>query len=106
MGGGFTVAMGMSKAFDITFTDQNNQRVHPHQTSWGVSTRLIGGIIMTHGDNNGLVLPPKIAPVQIVVVPGTSFGCKEYFRICYCVSNDMIRRSLPAFQAMWDETHI
>ena len=60
---------GFAKAFDITFTDQNNQRVHPHQTSWGVSTRLIGGIIMTHGDNNGLVLPPKIAPVQIVVVP-------------------------------------
>lgn len=43
---------------------------------------------------------------NLLVVPGTSFGCKEYFRICYCVSNDMIRRSLPAFQAMWDETHI
>lgn len=60
---------GFAKAFDITFTDKNNQRVHPHQTSWGVSTRLIGGIIMTHGDNSGLVLPPKIAPIQIVVVP-------------------------------------
>ena len=60
---------GFAKAFDITFTNQDNQRVHPHQTSWGVSTRLIGGIIMTHGDNSGLVLPPKIAPVQIIVVP-------------------------------------
>ena len=60
---------GFAKAFDITFTDQNNQRVNPHQTSWGVSTRLIGGIIMTHGDNNGLVLPPKIAPIQVIVVP-------------------------------------
>lgn len=60
---------GFAKAFDITFTDQNNQRVNPHQTSWGVSTRLIGGIIMTHGDNNGLVLPPKIAPVQVVILP-------------------------------------
>ena len=60
---------GFAKAFDITFTDQNNQRVNPFQTSWGVSTRLIGGIIMTHGDNNGLVLPPKIAPVQAVIVP-------------------------------------
>ena len=60
---------GFAKAFDIQFTDQNNQRVYPHQTSWGVSTRLIGGIIMTHGDNNGLVLPPKIAPIQIIVVP-------------------------------------
>ena len=60
---------GFANAFDITFTDKNNQKVHPHQTSWGVSTRLIGGIIMTHGDNNGLVLPPKIAPVQVVVLP-------------------------------------
>ena len=60
---------GFAKAFDITFTDSSNQRVYPHQTSWGVSTRLIGGIIMTHGDNNGLVLPPKIAPIQIIVVP-------------------------------------
>ena len=60
---------GFAKAFDITFTDQNNQRVNPHQTSWGASTRLIGGIIMTHGDNNGLVLPPKIAPIQVIVVP-------------------------------------
>ena len=60
---------GFAKAFDITFTDQNNQRVNPFQTSWGVSTRLIGGIIMTHGDNNGLVLPPKVAPVQIVILP-------------------------------------
>lgn len=60
---------GFAKAFDITFTDKNNQRVNPHQTSWGVSTRLIGGIIMTHGDNNGLVLPPKVAPVQVVILP-------------------------------------
>ena len=60
---------GFAKAFDITFTDQNNQRVNPFQTSWGVSTRLIGGIIMTHGDNNGLVLPPKIAPIQVVILP-------------------------------------
>ncbi len=60
---------GFAEAFDITYTDKNNQKVHPHQTSWGVSTRLIGGIIMTHGDNNGLVLPPKVAPIQVVVLP-------------------------------------
>ena len=60
---------GFARAFDITFTDKNNQRVNPFQTSWGVSTRLIGGIIMTHGDNNGLVLPPKVAPTQLIVVP-------------------------------------
>ena len=60
---------GFAKAFDITFTDKNNTLAYPHQTSWGVSTRLIGGIIMTHGDDNGLVLPPRIAPVQVIVIP-------------------------------------
>ncbi len=60
---------GFARAFDIHFTDQSNQQAFPFQTSWGLSTRLIGGIIMTHGDNNGLVLPPKIAPIQIVIVP-------------------------------------
>ena len=60
---------GFAKAFDITFTGADNQLHHPHQTSWGVSTRLIGGIIMTHGDDNGLVLPPHVAPIQVVVLP-------------------------------------
>ena len=60
---------GFARAFDITFTGKDNQLHYPHQTSWGVSTRMIGGIIMTHGDNNGLVLPPRIAPIQAVVIP-------------------------------------
>ena len=60
---------GFAKAFDITFTGRDNQPHYPHQTSWGVSTRMIGGIIMTHGDDNGLVLPPRIAPTQAVVIP-------------------------------------
>lgn len=60
---------GFATAFDITFTDKNNQQSHPYETSWGLSTRIIGGIIMTHGDDNGLVLPPRIAPVQVVVIP-------------------------------------
>ena len=60
---------GFAKAFGIEFTDKNNQKTNPFETSWGVSTRLIGGIIMTHGDNNGLVLPPKVAPIQVVVLP-------------------------------------
>ena len=60
---------GFAKAFGIEFTDKNNKKTNPHETSWGVSTRLIGGIIMTHGDNNGLVLPPKVAPIQAVVLP-------------------------------------
>ncbi len=60
---------GFAKQFDITFTDKDNKQKYPMQTSWGMSTRIIGGIIMTHGDNNGLVLPPRIAPIQVVVVP-------------------------------------
>jgi len=60
---------GFARAFDITFTDKDNQLKYPFQTSWGVSTRMIGAIIMTHGDDNGLVLPPKIAPIQVVIVP-------------------------------------
>ncbi len=60
---------GFAKAFDIQYTDKENRQVHPFQTSWGCTTRLIGAIIMTHGDNNGLVLPPAVAPIQAVVVP-------------------------------------
>ena len=60
---------GFAKAFDITYADKENKRVNPHQTSWGVTTRLIGAIIMTHGDNNGLVLPPDVAPIQVAIIP-------------------------------------
>ncbi|MCL2747863.1 MAG: proline--tRNA ligase [Oscillospiraceae bacterium] len=60
---------GFARAFDIQFTDRDNKLCYPFQTSWGLSTRIIGGIIMTHGDDNGLVMPPRIAPTQVVVVP-------------------------------------
>ncbi len=60
---------GFARAFDIQFADRSNQLRYPFQTSWGVSTRMIGGIIMAHGDDNGLVLPPAVAPIQIVVIP-------------------------------------
>lgn len=60
---------GFAQAFGIQYTDKNNQLQYVHQTSWGVTTRLIGAIIMVHGDDNGLVLPPKIAPVQLVILP-------------------------------------
>ena len=60
---------GFAEAFDITFTGRDNVQKHPHQTSWGVSTRMIGAIIMTHGDDNGLILPPRIAPTQLVIIP-------------------------------------
>jgi prolyl-tRNA synthetase len=60
---------GFAKAFDIQFTDKDNKLKYPFQTSWGSTTRLIGAIIMVHGDDNGLVLPPRVAPVQVVIVP-------------------------------------
>ena len=60
---------GFAKAFDIQYTDSNNKLQYAHQTSWGITTRLIGAIIMVHGDNSGLVLPPRIAPTQVMIVP-------------------------------------
>ncbi len=58
-----------TKAFDITYLDREGEQQNPYHTSWGVSTRLIGGLIMVHGDNRGLVLPPRVAPTQVVIIP-------------------------------------
>lgn len=60
---------GFAHAFGIQYTDKNNKLQYVHQTSWGMTTRLIGAIIMVHGDNSGLVLPPAIAPIQLIIVP-------------------------------------
>ena len=60
---------GFAHAFDIQYTDKENKLQYVHQTSWGMTTRLIGAIIMVHGDNSGLVLPPAVAPIQVVIVP-------------------------------------
>lgn len=63
------LAQHFTKAFDITFLGRNGELEFPHHTSWGVSTRLIGGLIMVHGDNRGLVMPPRVAPTQVVIIP-------------------------------------
>ena len=63
------LGQNFAKAFDITFLDENQDRVHPFQTSWGFSTRVIGGLILVHGDDRGLKIPPKLAPVEAVIVP-------------------------------------
>ncbi len=60
---------GFAKAFDIQYTDKTGKLAYVHQTSWGMSTRLIGALIMVHGDDNGLVLPPAIAPIQLMIIP-------------------------------------
>ncbi|WP_317854118.1 proline--tRNA ligase [Chakrabartyella piscis] len=60
---------GFAEAFGIQYTDKENKLQHVHQTSWGVTTRMIGALIMVHGDNSGLVLPPNVAPTQVVIIP-------------------------------------
>ncbi|MDD4280564.1 MAG: proline--tRNA ligase [Candidatus Sumerlaeales bacterium] len=66
-----------SKMFNILFEDQDNERKYVWQTSWGTSMRMLGGVIMTHGDENGLILPPKIAPYQVVIIPIFKAANKE-----------------------------
>ncbi len=63
------LGQNFAKAFDVLFLNKENQQEHVWATSWGVSTRLVGGLIMTHSDDDGLVLPPKLAPIQVVIVP-------------------------------------
>lgn len=69
MGTSHNLGQNFAKAFDIQFSDENNEKKYVWQTSWGVSTRTIGGVIMAHSDDKGLVLPPKIAPTQVIIIP-------------------------------------
>jgi len=87
---------GFARAFDMTYTDKDNKIKYVHQTSWGMSTRIIGAIIMVHGDNDGLVLPPRIAPVQAMIIPimqkkaGVLEKCEE-------IANRLKAASVAAF---------
>ena len=63
------LGQNFAKAFNITFLDRKNEQSHAWTTSWGVTTRMIGALIMTHGDDDGLIIPPRIAPVQVVIIP-------------------------------------
>jgi len=69
MGTSHFLGQNFSKPFDVKYLDENNSETFAWQTSWGVSWRLIGGMIMTHGDDKGLVLPPKVSPIQVVIIP-------------------------------------
>jgi len=69
MGTSHFLGQNFSKPFDVKYLDENNTEIFAWQTSWGVSWRLIGGMIMTHGDDKGLVLPPKVSPIQVVIIP-------------------------------------
>lgn len=84
-----------SKAYDIKFLNRQNQWEYAYQTSWGVSTRMIGGLIMVHSDDQGLVLPPKIAPRQVVIVPiGDTDEIKE---LCDKVYGDLLKNNVSVF---------
>ncbi len=82
-----------SKAFDIKFEDKDNKLKYAHQTSWGVSTRLIGGTVLVHGDNDGLIIPPKIAPIEAVIVPIVS---KKYHDTVLKAGKDLKGKLLNA----------
>ena len=86
------LGQNFAKAFEIEFLDRSNELQHPFQTSWGASTRLVGMTVMVHGDDQGLILPPRIAPHEVVVVPIARSGSDE--RSAVLEAADRVRREL------------
>ncbi len=84
-----------TKPFDVKYADENNKLVYPYQTSWGLTTRTIGGIIMVHSDDNGLVLPPKIAPRQVVIIPIKNE--ENVVKIANSMCEELINAGITAF---------
>lgn len=84
MGTSHLLSESFAKSFNITFQDQEDKLQHPYLTSWGVTTRLIGALVMVHGDQNGLILPPKIAPTQVVIIPIFKHKDEEQMILGYC----------------------
>jgi len=87
------LGQNFGKAFDVTFQNEKGQSEFVWQTSWGVSTRLIGGLIMTHSDDNGLVLPPKLAPIHVAIIPILAKNCDQNQILSAC---DKIQEELKA----------
>ncbi len=96
-----------TKAFEISYLDRDNNQANPYHTSWGISTRLIGALIMVHGDDNGLVLPPKIAPIQLVIIPvaqhkegvlDTAWGIKNSLKDKFRVEIDDTDGNTPGWK--------
>ena len=84
-----------SKAYDVTFTNKDNKEEYPYQTSWGTTTRMIGGLIMVHGDDYGLVLPPKIAPKQVVIIPITDD--EKVMMLCEKIQNELSNNNIDVY---------
>ena len=83
------LGQNFTKAFDINYSDRDGNTAFPYHTSWGASTRLIGGLIMTHSDNRGLVLPPKVAPIQTVVLPIAFDKNEKVLEVTEKISEDL-----------------
>jgi prolyl-tRNA synthetase len=94
------LAQNFSKAFEIKFSDENNELQYAWTTSWGVSTRFIGAVIMTHGDDQGLIFPPRIAPIQVVIVP-IFRSDEEKAKVMPVV--DALEKELSAFRIKVDD---
>ena len=77
MGTSHLLSQNFARSFNMTFQDRNGNLAHPHLTSWGATTRLVGAVVMVHGDQKGLILPPRIAPIQVVIVPILKKGEEE-----------------------------
>ena len=101
------LGQNFSKPFDIKYQSKEGKLENPHQTSWGVSSRMIGGIIMTHGDDRGLKLPPKIAPVQVIIIPIAQHKegvidkvneLKDILKVNFRVETDLDDKNSPGFK--------
>ena len=95
---------GFPECFNIRFLDKDNQLKYPHYTSWGVSTRLLGALIMVHGDDEGLVLPPKVAPIQAVIIPIRMDTCKEVHVACQKLCDQLKKAGIRVYLDDSDKT--
>jgi len=77
MGTSHLLSQSFAESFEMKFQDRNGELAYPYLTSWGVTTRLVGAVVMVHGDQKGLVLPPRVAPIQVVIVPIFAKGCDK-----------------------------
>lgn len=91
MGTSHMISQSFAHAFEMTFQDRNGKESYPHLTSWGVTTRLVGALVMTHGDAKGLVMPPRIAPIQIVIIPIMKADNKDSVLEAASIINDMLK---------------
>lgn len=99
MGTSHLLSQNFAKSFNMTFQDRNGNLAHPHLTSWGATTRLIGAVVMVHGDAKGLILPPKIAPIQVVIIPIYKKGLED-------VVNKALERIKTALEAKNIRLHV